>query len=764
MEPEAKILQAIFDHAALGIAQIGLDGAWLRANDRYCQMLGYSEAELRNRKVWDITRPPDYDEVSRGRHQLLEGTISSHSMEKRFVRKDGTIFWGRLNRSLVRDGDNVPQYFIALVEDITEKIQAESALRDAQQRLILAQSAAHLGVCEWEPRTNVFTHSEEYARLYGLPPDHPKLTVEDLSKLIHPDDRALVQASVDDALERRHAWDTEYRVLWPDGSVHWLHSKGAVFLDAAGKPSRTSGVVLDITESKRAEAVLRESEERFRDLADTAPVMIWVAGPDMALTFLNKTWQNFVGRPMEELINDGWTAHVHPDDLEGSLASYSAAFNARRSFEIEERLRRADGEYRRVLCCGIPRFERDGVFSGYIGSTIDITDLKRSQEKALERQKLESLGVLAGGIAHDFNNLLAGVMAEAELAATELAAGESPIEGIQRIKSVASRGAEIVRELMIYSGQHDREPLDEPIDLSSLVQEMLELLKVSISKHTVLQTDLHQDLPAMLGRASQIRQIVMNLIINASEAIGESGGVIKVTTLRTILAGEPGASSPRHLPSGDYLKLTVSDTGAGMTEEVQAKVFDPFFSTKFAGRGLGLAVVQGIVRDHGGAVNLVSAPGQGSKFEIFLPCACETVQPRRVAIAPSSGREHLLRTGTVLVVEDEDVLRVAVSKMLRKNGFGVIEAFDGSSALELVRVTQHDIDVMLLDITLPGVSSREVFEQVQHLRANLKVIFTSAYSKEAVDASFAGLQVERFIRKPFQFVDLMGLLQDALSG
>lgn len=250
----------------------------------------------------------------------------------------------------------------------------------------------------------------------------------------------------------------------------------------------------------------------------------------------------------------------------------------------------------------------------------------------------------------------------------------------------------------------------------------------------------------------------MNLVINASEAIGEEDGLIGVATSHIVL---PRSSGP-DLPPGDYLNLEVSDTGSGMTEELQAKVFDPFFSTKFAGRGLGLAVVQGIVRDHGGAINLVSAPGQGTKFEILLPCGGETDQSQHDAIE-QSGKESGNRAGTILVVEDEAVLRGAVSKMLRKNGFSVLEAMDGSSALELVRAHYHSIDVMLLDITLPGVSSTEVFEHAKRLRPTLKVILTSAYGREAVDASFAGLRGERFIRKPFRFVELMGQLQEALS-
>jgi two-component system, cell cycle sensor histidine kinase and response regulator CckA len=411
-----------------------------------------------------------------------------------------------------------------------------------------------------------------------------------------------------------------------------------VFLDDSGLPVRIAGVTLDITDRKQAAEALHESEERFRNMADTAPVMIWVAGPDKLCTFFNKCCLDFTGHSLEQKIGDGWIAGVHPEDRGPFLATYSSSFDARQGFQTVFRLRRADGEYRWVLTTGSPRFTRGGVFAGYIGSCVDITELRRTQEEALARQKLESLGLLAGGIAHDFNNLLGGILAEAELIKGDLPAGSSVGEETENIKVVAIRGSEIVRELMIYAG-HEHTHLVEPLDLSEVAEDMLELLRVSISKHVVLKADLDKNLPAIWGNAPQMRQVVMNLVINASEAIGDKQGVIHVTTTHVNGGKNITPNSATELPEGDYVRLEVSDTGCAMTEEAKLKIFDPFFTTKFAGRGLGLAVVQGIVRAHSGAINLLSAPGQGTTFQIVLSCSPKSCLENQRA-SPFAGTEQ----------------------------------------------------------------------------------------------------------------------------
>jgi signal transduction histidine kinase len=292
-------------------------------------------------------------------------------------------------------------------------------------------------------------------------------------------------------------------------------------------------------------------------------------------------------------------------------------------------------------------------------------ELKRTHEENLNRQKLESVGVLASGIAHDFNNLLCGILAEAELVEDEIPSGSPALEDVQRIKALAARASEIVRQLMVYAG---RETSDfEAIDLSRLVEEMLELLKVSISKRAILKTELEADIPKIRRQAAQLRQIVMNLIIKASEALGEKDGVITVTTSPVTLDKDSGGVNA--LQSGDYVRLVVADNGPGISAEQRSKIFDPFFTTKFPGRGLGLAVVQGVVRTHAGAIKLDSTPGHGTTFQIFLPCADETEKGEPIVGGAVVARDMRPASGRVLLIEDEGALRIAVAKMLKKRGF-----------------------------------------------------------------------------------------------
>jgi CheY-like chemotaxis protein len=340
-----------------------------------------------------------------------------------------------------------------------------------------------------------------------------------------------------------------------------------------------------------------------------------------------------------------------------------------------------------------------------------------------------------------------------------LAEGAAPEEEIKRIRDVAITGSEIVRQLMIYAGKESA--VSGPVDISRFVKEMLELLKVSVSKHAAIESDLAQDLPAIQANVGKLRQIVMNLVTNASEAIGERDGVIRTTKLVKAASAASGPSSDH---GAGFLQLEVSDTGPGIAPKTRARVFDPFFTTKSAGHGLGLAVVQGIVRSLRGTIHLDSKVGTGSRFQVLLPCA-ETKAGASgdavVGIRPSAAPSMV---STLLVVEDEDSLRHAVVKVLRKSGFEVLEAANGSAAIDILHKRGREIDLMLLDMTMPGASTHEIVAELTKSRPDTRVILTSAYSHEMAVEGMTESQICGFIRKPFQIANLQQMLRDALSA
>jgi two-component system cell cycle sensor histidine kinase/response regulator CckA len=427
---------------------------------------------------------------------------------------------------------------------------------------------------------------------------------------------------------------------------------------------------------------------------------------------------------------------------------------------IEFQITRPNGDVRIVSCTSEVSVDEQGSPTRLFGACQDITDSRRAQQEDLARHKLESVGTLAGGIAHDFNNLLGGVLAHAELALAGSASEYYPNEELTAIRNVAIRGSEIVRQLLTYAGK-DSEVLGF-VDVSWIVGEMLELLKVSVSKRATLVTDLCRDLPSVRASATQIRQIVMNLVTNASEAIADNDGVIRVATACVIQPRD--ATAAKGPADGCYVQLEVSDTGSGMSQEMLAKVFDPFYSSKGAGHGLGLAVVHGIVRTLGGSIHVSSEPGQGSIFRVVLPSAGTTVEATRDPIADREEAACPSRQSVVLVVEDEDPLRQAVGKMLQKAGFAVLEAADGDTALDLLCANVGEIDLILLDMTIPGASSHEVLAEAVKARPGIRVILTSAYSQEMLTPRISGPQIDGFIRKPYRLADLVQILRKASSS
>jgi signal transduction histidine kinase/ActR/RegA family two-component response regulator len=380
------------------------------------------------------------------------------------------------------------------------------------------------------------------------------------------------------------------------------------------------------------------------------------------------------------------------------------------------------------------------------------------EAKVLEVQKLESLGVLAGGIAHDFNNLLVAILGNASLALLDLPEDSPARQSIADIEIASQRAAELARQMLAYSGRSRF--LIEPIELSELIRELMTLLQVSIGKSVVIKLDLPAEPIVVDADAAQIRQVVMNLVINAADAIGERSGVvtIRVRDLEAKAMDLADAHPGANLASGHYAALEVADTGMGMDAATQARIFDPFFTTKFAGRGLGLAAVLGIVRGHGGALRVYSEAGQGSTFRIVLPLSASSPTPTRATDAIWSGR------GRVLAVDDDVMVRTVARRLLESFGLTVVEATGGRDAIDQFARDPGAIDVILLDLTMPDIGGADVFHAVREIRPDIPVVLMSGYHEEEASARFDGRGLAGFVQKPFTPADLAKRMRVALAG
>jgi len=458
---------------------------------------------------------------------------------------------------------------------------------------------------------------------------------------------------------------------------------------------------------------------------------------------------------------------IHPEDRPRINKTIGELIGRRRSSSVEEfRITRPDGSVRWLRESVRATPLTDGGIR-LDGVTTDITDRKwaeiertRLEDKIRQTQKLEGLGVLAGGLAHDFNNLLTGILGNAGLALRDVPPG-SPVHGaLKRVEAASLRAAELTNQMLAYSGQGQF--VTVALDLSQLVKEMAQLLEASISKKAQLVVELASDLTTIQADPSQLRQIVMNLIINASDALESGPGVIRISTRRSVLSrSDLDEMMLGHtLPQGPYVSFEVIDTGCGMDADTCGKIFDPFFTTKFTGRGLGLAAAAGIVRSHSGAISLRSAPGKGTTFQIWLPTGESVAEPLLDLCeqpTPKSGE------GLILVVDDEPLVRELVRLTLEELGFEVMEARDGEEALELVAQHAGRLRLLVLDLTMPRLGGDEVLRAIRQSHPGLPVILSSGYGREGTALQSGDLRPDGFLPKPYDPAALAATVNEVLD-
>ena len=753
-------LKIVTENMAAGVTRCSHDLRYLWVSPSLAAWLGRSPADFVGLPILDVIGREAYDAILPHIEKVLSGEKEEYEAQVNYLGRGPR--WIHAVYVPTKNQDGKVDGWIGVVTDITERHETEERLRTSERQLSEAQRLAKVG--SWERPINaegIPYWSEEMLRIVGLPKGSSE-DFETFMSYVHPGDREKVLEGVRQIQLTAGPINLEYRLIRPDGEECFVRSVAEGISDSNGVVSRIIGATQDITEQVQAREVLRESEERFRRVFEEGPLGLALQGRNHRFLKVNTSFCQMVGYSEAALLQMAFIDITHPDDVQAEVELAERLFRREMPFyRMQKRYVKKNGDVIWVKLTKSVIADNNGEPLYGLTMVEDITEAKRVQEEAIARQKLGSLGTLAGGIAHDFNNLLGAIEAQAEVAVEELDAGSSCEAELQAIRDVAMRGSEIVRQLMIYAGKEKE--FVGLVDLSKIVEEMLPLLKISLSKHATINADLSQNLPATRASSAQLQQIVMNLITNASDAIGDRDGVIRVVTNRVTL-GEGSAAAPDTLPEGDFLTLEVSDTGCGMSSEIRARAFDPFFTTKSAGRGLGLAVVSGVVRGIGGEIQVASEPGKGTTFRVLLPCGEAKAAATKGTILGREALVHPLLECTVLVVEDESILRQPVVKKLRNTGFVVLEANDGSAAIDLLRANADKIDVILLDMTIPGAPSSAVIAEAAKAKPSVRVILTSAYSEEMVTPTLSASQICGFIRKPFQLADLITTLRRAASA
>ncbi|MFL6535421.1 MAG: PAS domain-containing protein [Pseudomonas sp.] len=680
-----------------------------------------------------------------------------------------------------------------LAQEFERRSEASlKAQQESEERLQLALAATDaLGTWDWDISEDRFIADAHFALLHGVDPNLSRqLPISAYLEGVHPEDRAMVARSIKHCITHGTEYAEEYRLLQPNGELRWVFVRGRCYKDRHGRPKRFLGAALDLTERKRTEHALRQSQTELQLIINAMPILISYVDREERFRLNNSAYLNWYGLTPQELYGKTVREVIGEEAYAARAVQIADALAGKPcSFTAESAHR--DGRPRHALINYLPRRGGDGSVNGFYIFVIDETERKKTEEalrnlnetleerviartqqlaeanhrlqsEMFEReraeealrhaQKMEAVGQLTGGIAHDFNNMLTGILGSLDLMQRYISAGRAAEIGrfTEAAISSANRAAALTHRLLAFSR---RQSLDrKPLDANTLVRSLEDLLSRTTGDHIVLRLQLAGELWPVSTDASQLENALLNLVINARDAMPD-GGELTIETANVYLDGSD-ISTLEPVKAGDYVMIAVRDNGSGMTPAVLAKAFDPFFTTKPIGQGtgLGLSMIYGFAQQSGGHLSLDSVPGQGTRVQLYLPRL--RVAPTEQATEPSVTDAPAAIAGeTVLLVEDEPAVRMLVLDLLATLGYTALESEDAKRALELLESEQR-IDLLVTDVGLPGMNGRQLAEIARQHRPDLKVLFMTGYAQKATERQGFLDQGMDMVAKPFS-LDLL---------
>ena len=740
-----------FEDTAVSMVVTTADLVIERANQAFCDLLGYTEEDLRGTTMLDITHPDDRAMALTAIGQLRSGELRRFTGERRYQCKDGRTVRAHIGVSSILSATGEVTSFISQILDVTEQRAVEAALRETGELFRAAFEDVEAGMMLVAPDGRIVQCNASVCELLGYTPE--ELRQLDVVALTHPDDRERTREALAAlASGELNSQTLEKRYLRKSGESVWARRSISTVRAASGELTCTVTQINDIS-------ARRQSEERFRALFESSPQGMAVVDEGGKLVQTNAALGEILGCDSSELVGLKFTDFTHPDDCAADLDLYAELMEGRRTYyELEKRFLRMDGG---LVWGHVTVFTVSDPGGGprlAIGVLGDITERRALEDQLRQSQRMEAVGQLAGGVAHDFNNLLTAVASYCDLASDALEDDSNPVlrTSVDGIRSAAGRAADVTQQLLAFSRQQVLEL--KPLDLNAAVADQTRMLRRLLGDNVDVRLALEPGLPAVTMDAGQLAQVVMNLAVNARDAMPD-GGTLTIETQTVDLEGAPTMTG---IVSGPHVLLAVSDTGCGMDEATSERIFEPFFTTKELGKGtgLGLSTVLGIVEQSGGRVSVYTELGFGTTFKVYMPMG--GVAPAHKAPVGAAEVDRPVGSGVILLVEDNDAVRRPVARLLSDLGYEVVPADGPEEALRLA--AGRTLDLLVTDIVMPMMNGRQLAERLLADRPELKVLYMSGYTDDAVIARGVIDAGTAFLQKPFGVDRLAQKIRELLDA